>query len=367
VIPFTEPPSLAFAAILVDRRARTRFSEGRMAPIQKSKPLPPMAPQRADWSDLRIFYAVASRGGFSAAARAIGQTQPTVSRRMEELEARLGVKLLNRSPHGLSLTEAGETIFQFVQTMEHSSNAIERLVFNADKREEGLVNIACTDGVASLALAPAVADFFRVNPKISLALECGLWPTEPLPGSVDVTLQFDRIASPDVIAEPVATLHYALYGAPSYFDLYGRPRSLPEAAQHRYIHHIAQNRESSVLPSTTPALQNLADRKLTTNSSAAMVDAIRFGAGIGPIPTSVGVLYPDLEMLELGEIAAIDLWMCVHRDVAKSARIRRVTEWLKSVFDRRTKPWYRAEFVHPSEFELAARAPAPARASLARG
>lgn len=349
----TEAPWLANVEVVVDRRGSSRFSEGRMAPMQKSKPPVPMAPQRADWSDLRVFYAVAAQGGFSAAARALGQTQPTVSRRIEELEGRLGVKLLNRSPNGLSLTEAGETIFQFVQTMEHSSNAIERLVFNADKREAGLVTIGCTDGVASLAVAPFVADFFRANPKISLAIECGLWPSDPLPGAVDVTLQFDRIANPDVIAEPLATLHYALYGTAAYFDLYGRPGSLQEAAQHRYIHHVAQNRETSVTPSTTPAVQQLADRKLTTNSSAAMVNAVRYGGGIGPIPSSVGVLYPELEMLELGEFAAIDLWMCVHRDVARSARIGRVMEWLRSVFDRRTKPWYRAEFVHPSDFENA--------------
>src|SRR5262249_43420878 len=126
------------------------------------------------------------------------------------------------------------------------------------------------------------------------------------------------------------------------------------AAQHRYVHHIAQNRESSVLPATTPALQQLADRKLTTNSSAAMVAAIYHGAGIGPLPTSIVAMHPELEMLDLGEIAAIELWMYFHRDVAKSARIKRVRDWLRTVFDQKTMPWYRPEFIPPSEFDRSA-------------
>jgi DNA-binding transcriptional LysR family regulator len=293
---------------------------------------------------------VARTGGFGAAARALTCSQPTVSRRIDDLEATLKTKLLTRTSIGVSLTEAGRDIFDRVQTMYNSATAIEHLVQDADKREEGPVGLACSDGIAYTVLAPTLADFFRDNPKISLRLECSLWPADPLPGTIDVTLQYDRVTNPDMIAKPVATIHYGLFGASEYFRLYGRPRTLQEAAQHRYVHHIAQNRETAILPDTTPALQTLADRRLTTNSSAAMVEAIVRGSGIGPMPTWSAQTYPGLEMLDVGEIASVKLWMCIHRDVRRSARIRRVTSWLESVFDARDKPWFRDEFIHPSEF-----------------
>ena len=57
-------------------------------------------------------------------------------------------------------------------------------------------------------------------------------------------------------------------------------------------------------------------------------------------------------MLDLPPVAHARLWVCHHRDIAKSARVARVMDWLKDVFDPRDQPWYRAEFIHPSEFGL---------------
>jgi DNA-binding transcriptional LysR family regulator len=309
-----------------------------------------IARQRADWSDLRLFFAVASTGGFGAAAKALGVTQPTVSRRIDELEHRLGTKLLNRGPHGVAMTQAGEAVYDHVLTMERSSCSIERLVSGADRREEGTVGIAGPDGVAGFLVAPMLGEFFQANPKISVTLDCGLWPGDPLPGVIDIALQFHEAADPDVITTPLAHFHYVLSGSKAYFDLYGRPASLQEAAAHRYVHHSAQNKQPAGQASTTPALQQLVDKRLATNSSAAMIYAIRNGAGIGPMPTVAFTLYPELEMLDLPVIATAQLWMCVHREIAGSARVRRVSEWLTTLFDGREQPWYRAEFIPPSEF-----------------
>ncbi len=310
-----------------------------------------VARQRADWSDLRVFYAVAVKGGFGAAAKSLGMAQPTVSRRIDDLETRLNTRLFNRGVHGVTLTEAGEAVYDHVLTMERSSASIERLVFNADRREEGTVGIAGPDGVAGFLIAPALAEFFQVNPKISIALDCGVWPGDPLNASADVSLQFHEVTSPDVIAKPIATFHYGLCGSKSYFDIYGRPASIQEATTHRWVHHAAQNKQPQGQAPSTPALQQLAARRLSTNSSAAMIYAVRFGAGIGPMPTCALPIYPELEMLKLPLIASATLWMCVHRDLARSARIRVVTDWLETLFDGREKPWFRAEFVEPSDFD----------------
>ncbi len=305
---------------------------------------------RADWSDLRVFWAVVEMGSITQAAAALGLTQPTVTRRIEELEGRLGSKLLSRSPEGLTMTEAGELVYDQVLTMERSAGAIERLVFNKDRQDEGRVGLLAPDGVAGFVLAPALPDFLRTNPKISISLDCGFWPDSPLSSEVDVALQFDEVTNPDVTATPIATFHYGLYAARSYIDLYGAPTSLAQSADHRYVHHPAQKRQKEKWNRKFDAFQGLANISFESNSSAATLTAIKHGAGIGALPTAIHAVEPDLVMLDVPPFAKATLWMCLHRDVAKTARIKRVTDWLAEVFDQRSKPWYRSEFVHPSEF-----------------
>ncbi len=306
--------------------------------------------QRADWSDLRVFYAVVEMGSITQAAAALGLTQPTVTRRIEELEGRLGAKLINRTAEGLSLTEAGELVYDRVLTMERSAGAIERLVFNKDREDEGRVGVLAPDGVASFILAPNLPDFLRTNPKISVSLDCGFWPDSPLSSEIDVTLQFDPVSNPDVAATPIATFHYGLYAAQSYIDLYGKPTSLAQSAEHRYIHHPAQKRQKDKWDAKSVAFQGLANVAFESNCSAATLAAIKNGAGIGALPTAIYEVEPDLVMLDIPSQLKTTLWMCVHREAVRTARIRRVMDWMGTVFDQRTKPWFRSEYVPPSEF-----------------
>ncbi|MEO6379547.1 MAG: LysR family transcriptional regulator [Caulobacteraceae bacterium] len=321
-----------------------------MTPIQKKDLIRGVTRQRADWSDLRVFWAVVELGSFTKAARSLGMTQPTVTRRIEDLENRLAAKLLHRDAGAVTLTQAGELVYDHVATMESSSASIERLVFNKDRQEEGRVGILASDAVGSFVVAPALSDFLRTNPKISVSLDCGFWPDSVVSGHVDVSLQFDQASNPDVIATPIAYFHYGLFAAQSYLDLYGAPTSWGGVADHRYVHHSAQQRQKDQWAVKFAAFQGLANVTFESNSSAATLLAVKHGAGIGAMPTVVYSVEPDLVMLDIPVFARLTLWMCVHRDAARSARIQRVTEWLHEVFDARTKPWYRPEFIHPSEF-----------------
>ncbi len=320
--------------------------------------------QRADWSDLRIFWAVVEAGGFAAAGRALGIGQPTITRRVEDLEARLNTKLLVRSPTGISMTEAGALIYDHVQTMERCAEQIEHLVVNKDRREEGRVVLSVPDGIGSLLLAPAVADFARTNPLIGLSLDCGMWVDNPVNGDNGISLTFDRPDNPDMICTRLASLHYCLFAAESYLDVYGTPKTLVDVAGHRWVYHSAYGREKESWGQKTGALVDLAMIHIETNSSSAMLAATKSGAGIAPMPTYVAVLEPDLVMLDFPPLAKPTLWMCYHRDIARAARIQRVSDWLIAQFDQRERPWFRAEFVPPSQFGAAqAQANAPARVS----
>jgi DNA-binding transcriptional LysR family regulator len=99
------------------------------------------------------------------------------------------------------------------------------------------------------------------------------------------------------------------------------------------------------------AFQTLTKKRIETNSSAVVVQAVKHGAGIAGLPTAILSVEPELVMLDLEPLPAAKLWLVHHRDIGNSARIQAVIGWLKAVFDPATAPWYRREFIHPRDFE----------------
>jgi DNA-binding transcriptional LysR family regulator len=312
---------------------------------------------RADWTALKTFGAVVEHGGFGAAARALNVSPSTVTRHIDELETRLDAKLLLRGAQGVSLTEAGHAIFDHVRTMGRSAEALEREVLRRDSRLEGEVRLAMPDGLAAFVVAPAMQEFLRGNPKIHLLMDCGFWPGHPLNSEVDLCLTYTEPTHPDVIARPIAHSHYALYAATSYLELYGRPETLEAAATHRYVHHVALKHQPEQWAAKLGPFFGMANPSATTNCSAVSFLAIQNGVGIGLLPTFVSAHSPNLEILQERPLSSPKLWLYHHRDLATSARVKLVVGWLDELFDPKTNPWFRPEFVHPRDFAGAAEPP----------
>jgi DNA-binding transcriptional LysR family regulator len=306
---------------------------------------------RTDWSNLRVFFAVASAGGINAAARALKLNASTVTRAVEELERQLNATLFHRGPRGVSLTEAGEAAFQRVRSMQRLAEDLELEVGDAESLPEGRVRIAAPDGVAGFCVTPFLPEFLRAHPGIDLSVDCGLWPDRPLDGEAELTLTFSEPTQADAIAQPIACVHYALFASREYVSLYGAPSSIEEVLAHPYIHHSAQVHQRELWGSRVEAWQALTHKRIETNSSAVVVEAVRNGVGIGAISTAIASLMPDLVMLDVLKVGPAKLWLVHHREAARPARVKLVKDWLKSIFDGRTRPWYRSEFVHPDDFE----------------
>lgn len=315
--------------------------------------------RRLDWNDVRVFLAVAESGSLNAATRLLGMTQPTISRRMEDLEIRLGASLFRRSSRGVQLTEAGETMRDLAAGMARLGGSIVREVAGSDKNNAGRVTLAVTDGMASYVLMPALPDFQAANPEIDLVMDCGMYPGSLTGGDVDLSLEFSDEPSSDRTTTPIAHLHYALYTSQTYINTYGAPKNLADLANHRVVRHSAFREQRSTWSRKAEAVRELLGVNLVTNSSAAMVEAIRCGAGVGGLPTAIHTVDPNLVMLDLEPVAHPTLWLRHHPAVVRHGRVQRVKEWLQRAFDPAHRPWFREEFVHPRDF--ARYAPPPGR------
>jgi len=321
-----------------------------------------VARRRADWSNLRVFFVVAETGGINAAARALRLNPSTVTRAVEELERQLNATLFHRGPRGASLTEAGQAAFERVRTMERMAEALELEIGDTETLPEGRVRLAAPDGVAGYFIAPHLPEFLRAHPGLDLSIDCGLWPDRPLDGEADLTLTFSEPTQPDAIAQPIAHVHYGLFASQEYISLYGAPANIEEMLPHPYVHHSAQTHQRELWGPRVEAWQVLTHKRLETNSSAVVVQAVLNGVGIGAMPTAIVSVQPDLVMLDVLQVGPAKLWLVHHRDAARPARVRLVKEWLQTIFDARARPWYRSEFVHPRDFAAetaAARPPAP--------
>src|SRR5262249_10288769 len=145
----------------------------------------------ASWESLRIFAAVAESGSISGAARILNVTPSMVSKHIEELEARLETTLLTRGAQGTALTDTGQIVRDHVLTMQRSATAIERIASPADKKQEGRVTLSTSDGVAAW-LARSAGEFLRLNPKISVAIDCGLWSKDPMADPADIAITVEE-------------------------------------------------------------------------------------------------------------------------------------------------------------------------------
>lgn len=306
---------------------------------------------RLDWDDLRVFAVVAECKSLSRAAQVLRVTTGMVSRRLNDLEQRLEVKLFNRTKAGVTLTEAGDDIRDRALSMQRFADAIEGSVRGRDRKAEGTVTIAVPDGLASYWVAPRLGQFLSENPKIQITLDCG-GLTRDMGSSPDISITAEKtVADLGDTINPLAMLHYVFLASPQYLEVYGEPQSVAAAAgEHRTLKHVAQTFQREKWGPRVAAIEALATFSLVSNSSAAVVSALLGGAGVATAPSLFCHLYPELQIVGPSMSVPIQLWLVEHKQAQGSARVERAARWLRSLFNTKANPWFRDEFVPPAQF-----------------
>ncbi len=121
-----------------------------------------------EWTALRDFVAVSNAGSLSGAARIIGVSQPTIGRRIEQLEQQLNAILFNRTPQGLTLTQTGEQVLAYAKRMSDEAMIIERIASGANQRLEGSVRVTLSDTMSDKWLPIKLPEFFQLYPGLHL-------------------------------------------------------------------------------------------------------------------------------------------------------------------------------------------------------
>jgi len=303
------------------------------------------------WDDLRFFLVTTQKGSLAKAASHIGVTQPTVSRRIEGLEERLGVRLFDRLSSGVALTVEGESILDAAKLIEEKVLEIQLNVSGLDKRMEGKVRVSVTDGFASYWMAPRLHTFQELYPNIEFELLCSVQPADALKWETDIAIQFRRPSGADLVATRVATFHFIPWASSEYLARHGTPRSAEDLLNHRLLDHFAYHGDDGDW-SDWYRLANVANRiSYRTNSSAALLNAVQSGLGIALLPTYSADCVAGVVPLDIGVRTRSDVWLSYHPALRGTARYRASIDWIKGLFDRNLWVWFRDEFHSPARRE----------------
>lgn len=305
--------------------------------------------QNINWDDIEVFFAVAREGSFAKAATYLGLTQPTISRRVDQIERRLNTTLFMRGTGGVKLTRVGQAALKSAEQMARSAKAFHSITSASDQSLSGSVGISAPDGVSAFWIVPQLTRFLERQPDIEIAIDGGAWPRTDEKFAPDIALMVSEPEDQDLIRMPLCWMHYSYFASQDYISKNGMPESAADLLKHKVIRHSAQIMQRENWPKETAALDVLSRATFTTNSSAASLMAIRWGIGIGAAPTVVSDLLPDLVPLPLGQSASIRMYLCFSKASASHTRVRLVIDWLKSIFDGRRTFWFQEDYIDPFE------------------
>lgn len=247
-----------------------------------------------EFSAIPVFVAVVEKGGFSAAARALGVSKSAVSKRINQLEKQLGVRLLYRTTRKLSLTEAGERYFEHAVRALQAAAEAEDAVAQLQGDPQGTLKISAPMSFGRLHVAPLIPKLLKRYPKLQVELVMDDRPTDLVAAGFDIAIRSGKMADSTLVARKLAPLRQVLCASPEYIAQYGLPSIPAQLAEHNCIlfSYSSDNNIWTLCAEGEPETVQVSGN-YRVNNSEALIEALRAGIGIGRLPTFVAG--PDLK------------------------------------------------------------------------
>jgi DNA-binding transcriptional LysR family regulator len=280
-----------------------------------------------DWEPHRAFLAVLREGSLSGAARRLELAQPTVRRRIADLEAGLGVALFTRAPDGLVPTDAALGLRQHAEAMEIAAAAFAR---GATQGSEvaGLVRVSASDVISVEVLPPILAELRRRHPRLVVALSPNNRNEDLLRREADVAVRMVRPEQGALVARRIGDIHIGLHVRA---DLIAR-RPVPATFEEVIAFGLIGVENDNVVVRAMRASGipiRVEDFAFRSDSDLAQMAAIRAGLGIGVCQVPLALRDPSLvRILPEAFNHPLDTWVVMHEDLRTSAPVRAVFDTL---------------------------------------
>lgn len=198
-----------------------------------------------DVTSMVLFAKVVQLRSFTAAAREAGVAKSAVSKRVADLEARLGVRLLSRTTRKLALTEDGMRVYEHCAAMLAAAEGAREAVEGADERPRGKLRVNAPVALARMHLVRPIARFVEAHPDVDVELTADDRLVDVVEGGYDLVIRVSRLEPSSLVARRLASDRVVVCGAPAYLARRGRPETPSELVDHDCLHYtlVAKNRE----------------------------------------------------------------------------------------------------------------------------
>ncbi|PTN54774.1 LysR family transcriptional regulator [Stenotrophomonas panacihumi] len=188
-----------------------------------------------DLNDTLIFVKVVEQGSFIAAANALGLPKTTVSRKVQELEQRLGARLLHRTTRRIGLTEAGSVYHEHCQRIARELEEAESAVGQLQSGPRGWLRFTVPYSIGITWIAPLLGEFHALYPEIQLDMHLGNEKLDLIAGEADLALRVGSLPDSNLVARKLGSLRTQVFASPAYIERYGEPLHPDELQFHRTL------------------------------------------------------------------------------------------------------------------------------------
>ena len=188
-----------------------------------------------DLNDTLVFVKVVESGSFIAAARSLRLPKTTVSRRVQDLETRLGAQLLHRTTRKLGLTEAGSVYYEHSQRIARSLDDAESAVGQLQGGPRGWLRVTAPHSFGVHWIAPLVGVFRTRYPEVRVEMVLTNEPLDLIDQEIDVAVRFGKLADSNLVARRLAEFRTQVYASPLYLEQHGEPLHPDDLVHHRTL------------------------------------------------------------------------------------------------------------------------------------
>ena len=250
---------------------------------------------------MAIFVRVVERGSFSAVAREMQTSQPTISKVLRALETELGGKLIARSTRQLSLTDEGQRYYSECRQILAAVDAAEHSFQSGRETVAGHLRIGSSVSFGRLQIAPRLPDFLKRYPHINIDLQLSDQNQDLVREGLDVTFRIGELSDSGLIARHIGTTHRVTVAAPGYLEQHGQPRTPEELSGHNCLQFNLLNSQNLWVYEKDARRHEVRIKgNAQSNNSEAIREMVLGGLGIALSP-----VWLFSEDLKAGRVTAI--------------------------------------------------------------
>ena len=287
-----------------------------------------------NWNDLESFLTLSRSCKLNNASKKLKIESTTIARRILRLEDKLKTKLFVRSNNVYILTDSGQKLLTYAESIETEALSINEHFLNKNLNLSGTVRIAVPEGFGVEIFSNHLEEFYSMHPDIEIELLADSLARNMLTREIDISISLSRPKKGKLMAWKLAGYELKLYASKKYLENNNKINSLKDLNDHKFISYIDDLIDFPELKYLNDLNKNM-KVVFRSNSIRAQFNAVKKGIGLALLHTFIAKEEEKLEIILNDQIKiSREYWIVVHEDLIKLKRVRVVIDFFSQIIKK---------------------------------